>query len=96
MVCSTIINDILPSAGNMNNYNCIHENKILDFFCFYIALTVYRENIVGTFYVFYSKIKKYNLYKIEKNIVSIDQKPFHFLYKIKHVPLSVLRNINKP
>lgn len=66
MVCSTIINDILPSAGNMNNYNCIYENEILDFFCFYIALTVYRENIVGTLYVFYSKIKNILSIKIEK------------------------------
>lgn len=58
--CLAIFNDALPSTGNMNNYNSIRENEIFgDFFlfCFYIALTVFRENIVGTYYVFYNKIE---------------------------------------
>lgn len=70
MVYLAIINGALPSAGNINNYHCIHENEILKdyfLFCFYIALTGFRENIVGTFYVFYNKIK---------NIISLGLKTF--------------------
>ena len=55
---STIFNDAMPPAGNVHNYSCIYENTIEEHFpLFYIALAVFRENIVPTLSVFYNKIK---------------------------------------
>ena len=69
---STIFNDAMPPAGNVHNYSCIYEKTIEEHFpsLFYIALAVFRENIVPTLSVFYNKIKNYDF---------LDQKnPFIF------------------
>lgn len=51
MVCSTIISIVVPSAGNRNNYNCILEKILRDFFLFWFYIAVFRENIVEFYFI---------------------------------------------